>query len=116
LTVCRSREILDWVKKQHPQMPAVLILPSIDMSVFEYDGRPKKDTICYMTRPDKHPETARLLRNQYGNKVLEIVDFSQAAVAEALKDSKVFVWRGNDSEGSPRPPKEALVAGCIVVG
>src|SRR5437660_1076971 len=53
LTVCRSREILDWVKKQRPQMPAVLILPSIDRSVFEYDGRPKKDTICYMTRPDK---------------------------------------------------------------
>ena len=40
----------------------------------------------------------------------------ESAVAEILKDSKVFVWRGNDKEGSPRPPKEALVAGCVVVG
>lgn len=116
LTVCRSREILDWVKKQHPKMRATLILPSINRSVFEYDGRQKKDTICYMTRPHKHPETAQLLRKQYGSQVLEIVDFSEAEVAEALKDSKVFVWRGHDKEGSPRPPKEALVAGCIVVG
>lgn len=28
----------------------------------------------------------------------------------------IFVWRGNANEGSPRPPKEALVAGSIVVG
>lgn len=116
LTVCRSRGIVDWVKEQHPQMRATLILPSINRSVFEYDGRPKNETICYMTRPHKHPETATLLRNKYGNRVLEIVDFSETAVAEALKDSKVFVWRGIANEGSPRPPKEALVAGCIVVG
>lgn len=37
-------------------------------------------------------------------------------MAEALKKAKVFVWRGADKEGSPRPPKEALVAGCWVVG
>jgi hypothetical protein len=37
-------------------------------------------------------------------------------VAEILKDAKVFVWRGDENEGSPRPPKEALVAGCNVVG
>jgi hypothetical protein len=37
-------------------------------------------------------------------------------VAEILKDAKVFVWRGDEKEGSPRPPKEALVAGCTVVG
>ena len=46
----------------------------------------------------------------------EIINFSEVEVAEALKEAKVFVWRGNDKEGSPRPPKEALVAACIVVG
>jgi len=116
LTVCRSYGILNWLKEQQPEMPATLILPGIDRSIFEYDRRPKQDIICVMSRPHKHPETARFLRDEYGDKVMEIVDFSEAAVAEALRNAKVFVWRGADQEGSPRPPKEALVAGCVVVG
>lgn len=116
LAVCRSPEVLNWVKREHPNLPAVLIRPSINRSVFEHDGRPKKDVICYMTRPNKHPETATLLRQEYGSKVKEIVDSTEDMVAEILKDSKVFVWRGDEKEGSPRPPKEALVAGCVVVG
>lgn len=116
LVVCKSHEIVGWAKQQHPDIPTTLILPSINRSVFEYDGRPKEDVICYMTRPHKHPETAQLLRNEYGDKVREIIDFPEAEVAEALKRAKVFVWRGDDKEGSPRPPKEALVAGCVVVG
>lgn len=116
LIVCKSQELLSWVDNQKPNISTALILPSIDRSVFEYDGRPKKELICYMTRPHKYPETAQLLRNEYGDKVREIVDFSEAEVAEALKEAKVFVWRGADREGSPRPPKEALVAACIVVG
>ncbi|HEV2915307.1 MAG TPA: hypothetical protein VGX92_18655 [Pyrinomonadaceae bacterium] len=116
LLVCKSPEIMDWVREQHPNISSVLVLPSIERSVFEYDGRPKKDVICYMTRPHKHPETAQLLRDKYGDKVREIVNFSEAEVADALKGAKVFVWRGDDKEGSPRPPKEALVAACTVVG
>jgi len=116
LVVCKSHEILDWVKNQHPHMATVLILSSINRSVFEYDGRPKKDVVCYMTKPHKHPETAQLLRNKYGDRVREIINFSEAEVAEALKEAKVFVWHGHDKEGSPRPPKEALVAACNVVG
>lgn len=116
LTVCKSFEVLNWVREQHPSMPTALILPSIDRSVFEYDGRSKKEMICYMTRPHKHPETASLLRREYGDQVREIIDFSEAEVAETLKDARVFVWRGDEMEGSPRPPKEALVAGCVVVG
>lgn len=116
LVVCKSREILNWVRAQHAHISTALILPSIERAVFEYQGSPKQELICYMTRPQKHPETARLLRDKYGDKVLEIVDFSEAEVAAALRAAKVFVWRGDDKEGSPRPPKEALVAGCIVVG
>jgi len=116
LAVCRSPEVLDWVKRQHPSMSTRLVLPSINRSVFEYDNRPKQNLICYMTRPHKYPETATLLRKKYGDQVVEIVNFSEAEVAETLKNAKVFVWRGADTEGSPRPPKEALVAGCVVVG
>jgi hypothetical protein len=116
LIVCKSREVLDWVKEQDANIPTALIAPSIDRSVFEYQGGPKEERICYMTRPQKHPETAQLLRSVYDDKVMEIVDFSEAEVADALKSAKVFVWRGDDKEGSPRPPKEALVAACIVVG
>lgn len=116
LVVCRSQEILAWVKRQHEQIETALILPSINRAVFEYDGRPKKEIICYMTRPHKHPEMADLLRERYGDKLMEIVNLTEAEVAEALKHAKVFVWRGDDREGSPRPPKEALIAACVVVG
>ena len=116
LVVCKSREILDWVAGELPDAPALLVEPSIERSVFYYGGRTKKALICYMTRPHKHPETAQLLRDAYGEKVFEIAGFEEAKVAVALRDAKVFVWRGADSEGSPRPPKEALVAGCVVVG
>ena len=116
LTVCKSPEIERWVREQLPDMTTVIIRPSIDRAIFDYDGRPKRDVICYMTRRNKHPETSQLLRERYGDKVLEIVGQPEAEVAESLRQAKVFVWRGNDLEGSPRPPKEALVAGCVVVG
>jgi hypothetical protein len=116
LTVCKSPDTVSWVKAQHPSMPTALIRPSIDRSVFAYDGRLKKDLICYMTTPRKHPETAELLRRRYADRFVEIIERSEREVAEILKDAKVFVWRGDEREGSPRPPKEALVAGCVVVG
>jgi hypothetical protein len=116
LIICRSENLLNWASAQHPSIPAFAIAPGINRSIFEYDGKPKEQFIGYMTRPDKHPEFAQALRDRYGSKVLEIVNCTEAGVARHLKSAKVFVWRGNDKEGSPRPPKEALVAGCNVVG
>jgi len=55
------------------------------------------------------------MRERYGDRVVEIISRPEPEVAELLKSAKVFVCRGNDKEGSPRPPKEALVAGCVVV-
>jgi hypothetical protein len=115
-TVSRSDAIQRWVSDLLPAMPSTVLLPSINRGIFEYRGEQKEDRICYMTRPGKYPEFANLLRERYGSKVLEIVDQTEADVARILKTSKVFVTRGNDKEGSPRPPKEALVAGCVVVG
>jgi hypothetical protein len=116
LVVCRSREVEDWVHSHAPHLKTQLIAPSIDRRPFEYDGRRKQKLICYFTRPDKHPETAQALRHRYGDCVVEIQGRTEREVAEILKDAKVLVWRGHDKEGSPRPPKEALVAGCVVVG
>lgn len=116
LTVGKSTGVMEWVTDQYPWMPTALILPSINREVFEYDGRRKQDLICYMPRPGKHPEMGEVLRKRYGQRVVEIVDQNEDQVAETLKSAKVFVWRGNEMEGSPRPPKEALVAGCVVVG
>jgi hypothetical protein len=116
LVVCKSPEIQRWVKEQLPDIQTTLIAPSIDRAVFEYQGAPKQETICYMTRPHKYPETVEYLRRQYGDRVLEIKNFSETEVAQTLRSAKVFVWRGDEREGSPRPPKEALVAGCNVVG
>jgi hypothetical protein len=114
--VCRSDAIKDWVSEQVPRMPLTVLLPSINRAIFEYRGEQKQDQICYMTRTQKHPEIAGLLRERYGSKVVEIVDRTETEVAHILKTARVFVTRGNDKEGSPRPPKEALVAGCVVVG
>lgn len=116
LVVCRSREVEDWVHGHAPHLKTQLIAPSIHRRPFEYDGRRKQELICYFTRPGKYPETAESLRHQYGNCVVEIRDRTEREVGEILKDAKVVVWRGNDKEGSPRPPKEGLVAGCVVVG
>jgi len=116
LAVCRSPALVDWLRAERPAPRTFLLRAGIDRKIFEYDGREKQDVICYMTRPHKHPETAQLLRERYGAKLVEIIDRTEAEVAELLKNAKVFVWRGNDKEGSPRPPKEALVAGCVVVG
>jgi hypothetical protein len=116
LVVCRSRSIQEWVNERWPELATRLIRPSINRSTFEYDGRPKQDTICYMTRPDKSPEMADALRAKYNGCVVEIVDRSESEVAEILKSAKVFVWRSNEKDSSPRPPKEAVVAGCNVVG
>lgn len=116
LTVCRSGDIEAWVKGQHPAMPTVVFEGSIDRAVFDYDGRPKRDWICCMPRRHKSPEVADRLRARYGDRVVEIAGRTEAEVAELLKSARVFVWWGNDKEGSPRPPKEALVAGCVVVG
>jgi hypothetical protein len=115
-TVCRSEAIQRWVAELLPEMPTTVLLPSINRAVFEYRGEQKQDQICYMTRPHKHPEIADLLRERYGSKVVEIVNRTETEVAHILKTSKVFVARGADKEGSPRPPKEALVAGCVVIG
>ena len=78
-------------------------------------ARSKRDLICFMRRPHRHPETAQLLRARHGDRVVEIAGRSEVEVAEILKAAKVFVWRGNDKDGSPRPPQEALAAGCVVV-
>lgn len=116
LVVVKSPDMMDWVRRQNPRLPTRLIRATIQRSVFEYDQRPKQDIIAYMTRPHKHPETAVVLRDRYGDRVVEIVNQTEAGVAEILKTAKVFVWRGAETEASPRPPKEALVAGCVVVG
>jgi hypothetical protein len=116
LVVCRSNEIERWVLEQPPGIPLTVLLPSINRAIFEYRGEQKQDQICYMTRPHKHPEMADLLHERYGSKVIEIVERTETEVADIMKTCRVFVTRGNDKEGSPRPPKEALVAGCVVVG
>jgi hypothetical protein len=116
LAVCRSEALVSWVAAHTAATPTILLQPSIDRKIFGYDGRAKRNVIAYMTRPDKYPETAQLLHERYPDQVVEIIDRPEAEVAEILKSAKVFVWRGDHMEGSPRPPKEALLAGCVVVG
>ncbi len=116
LVVCKSPEVQAWVRRQNPGLETAVVDPSIDRSVFEYDGRPKRDSILLHEARQQTPGDAGFLRARYGDKVVEIAGRTEAEVAELLRDARVFVWRGAEKEGSPRPPKEALVAGCVVVG
>ena len=116
LAVFKSPGTLSWARARNPRTSAALIPPGIDRQIFDYDGRPKKEIICFMPRPHRYPETGQRLREQHGAKVVDILGRSEVEVAELLKEAKVFVWRGSDKDGSPRPPREALAAGCVVVG
>ena len=59
LVVVKSPGMRDWVKQQLPETPVKLIRAGIMRAIFEYDGRPKRDLICYMTRSHKSPESPR---------------------------------------------------------
>ena len=114
--VCKASETVEFAKAYVDSKKIRVIESSIDINTFKYDGREKKEQVAYMLKQHKHPEMAKLLYAKFGPKYVNILDKTEQEVAEILKDSKVFVWRGWAFEGSPRPPKEAYVAGCHVVG
>jgi hypothetical protein len=114
--VCKSRETVEFAKEFIDSKKIKVIESSININKFKYDGREKKEQVAYMLKQHKHPEMAKLLYSKFGPKYVNIANKTEQEVAEILKDTKVFVWRGWDFEGSPRPPKEAYAAGCHVVG
>ncbi|MDQ2868851.1 MAG: hypothetical protein M3R59_10675, partial [Verrucomicrobiota bacterium] len=66
LVVCRSTGVAQWLQEHAPQLRHCVIDASIERRRFEYDGRVKRDQICYFMRAEKSPETAALLRERYG--------------------------------------------------
>lgn len=92
---------------------------SFDLETFSYTEK-KKPQICFM--PRKNREDARQVINILQAKGLldefelkSIHGKSEQEVAQILKESLIFMSFGSP-EGSPLPPCEAMLCGCIVVG
>ncbi|MEC8026112.1 MAG: glycosyltransferase [Pseudomonadota bacterium] len=91
-----------------------ILSPGIDRAVFRPAGR-RRPRVCYM--PRKWPEAAAAVRARLGAAVewLEIDGMEEAAVAEAMAGSTIFLNFGR-AEGLGLPPLEAMAAGCLVCG
>ena len=91
-----------------------ILSPGIDRAVFRPAG-PRRPRICYM--PRKWPEAAAAVRARLGAAVewLEIDGMEEAAVAEAMAGSTIFLNFGR-AEGLGLPPLEAMAAGSLVCG
>lgn len=93
--------------------------PSRDPRVFSFSERKKKQ-ICFM--PRKRYEDAlqviNILKFRAALKDWNIKIISgrtQEEVAQIMKESLIFLSFGYP-EGSPLPPTEAMLCGCIVIG
>jgi len=118
-TVVVSNDNADYLTYTFPEHRFERVHVSFDFSLFTYASR-KKPQICFM--PRKNDSEARQVINILQAKGL-LADFDVIAiegkttdeVAAILKESLIFMSFGYP-EGSPLPPCEAMLSGCIVVG
>lgn len=118
-TVTVSTDNTNYLKYIFPDHKIERVHYSFDPLIFPYSGK-KKPQICYM--PRKNSEDARQVINiLQAKKLLDGFDLisihgkPEQEVAQILSESLVFMSFGSP-EGSPMPPCEAMLCGCVVVG
>jgi len=112
-----SEEVLSWLLKTE----VVRVRYSFDREPFGY-AKKKGRVLSYMPRKS-HLEVrlAMMLLNAKGVvtsegwEVREIQGLNEVQVAQALKDTSIFLC-GSTREGFGMPPAEAMACGCVVVG
>lgn len=114
-----SRQNEQMMRLAFPTLPVHYFHKSVDPSIFQ-PVAPKENRICYFNR--KRRETIRQVitiakrrRSFRDFDVTAMQSLSEAQVARVMGSSKVFL-SFSSTEGLPRPPMEAMMAGCIVVG
>lgn len=114
-----SDDNLELIRHAFPETPTARVRYHIDPALF-HPREPKRPRLAFM--PRKHPDEARQVLNLLalrgaldGFEVLALEGLDEAATAEALRSSLVFLSFGYP-EGCPLPPAEAMASGCLVIG
>lgn len=118
-TIVVSEDNANYLRHTFPSHKVERIHVSFDTSLFNYSSG-KKSQICFM--PRKNSDDARQVVNiLQAKKLLDgfelvVIDGKPTReVAQILKESLIFMSFGYP-EGSPLPPCEAMLCGCVVVG
>lgn len=118
-TIVVSEQNKRYLKTAFPKSCIYRIHNSIDYNIFSYQEN-KRLQIAYMPRKcaDDVKQVIQILRerNQLQDwSWVPIADISEKSVAKVLKNSALFLSFSHQ-EGLPLPPKEAMAAGCVVIG
>ncbi|MGC4065161.1 MAG: glycosyltransferase family 4 protein [Polyangiaceae bacterium] len=118
--VCVSEHNRRYLTHAFPNLPVQRTINGIDLDVFYFERRPRRNQIAYMPRKLAHHLEQviqiLMLRGKLADWTLVPIDgLSETKVAETLRDSSVFLSSCED-EGFGLPPLEAALCGCLVVG
>jgi hypothetical protein len=118
--VCVSDDNAAYLRYGFPHLDVERITYQLDPTLWWSPEGPRKRRLTYM--PRKHADQAgqvlNLLSQRGALRDVEVVPLhgmSETEVAAAQRESLVFLSFGYP-EGCPFPPKEAMAAGCLVVG
>lgn len=121
-----SEDNQEYLQYAFPHLAIHRIRNTLNFDVFQYQSKKKKQ-IAYMAR--MHKEKTMMNRDDYCQvifmlkergfledwKLFPIENMPESQVAEALKESALFLSFSYE-EGCPLPPQEAMACGCIVIG
>lgn len=114
-----SRQNEQMMRLGFPNLPLYYFHKSVDPEVFK-PTPPKQNRICFFPRKQmgSAKQVMAILKKRGrldGFELVPMKNMTQDEVAEVMGASKVFL-SFSESEGLPRPPMEAMMAGCVVVG
>lgn len=120
--ICVSDDNAAYLRHAFPRLDVRRITYQLDPELWfapeHPGGRPRRLTFM----PRKHADQANQVLNILSQRgalrdveVLPLDGMNEAQVAAAQRDALVFLSFGYP-EGCPFPPKEAMAAGCLVVG
>jgi hypothetical protein len=116
-----SEDSRDYLAHVFPHLKITRVHNSVDGARFPFrEPAKKKKQIAYM--PKKHSDESLQVINILkfrgaldGVELVPIENRNERETADALADSLLFLSFGYP-EGSPAPPLEAMLSGCLVVG
>lgn len=118
--ICVSDDNAAYLRHAFPHLDVRRITYQLDPELWFVPEGPRRRRLTYM--PRKHPEQAAQVLNILSQRgalddveVVALDGMTETEVAAAQRESLVFLSFGYP-EGCPFPPKEAMAAGCLVVG
>jgi Glycosyl transferases group 1 len=118
-TIVVSDDNLSYLRYVFPRHQIHRMRYSIDPDVFSYSAT-KKRWLCLMSRRNL-PDAVQVINilkfrdRLAGYEVIALHDLSEAEIAEALRQSRIFL-SFSSPEGFGLPPAEAMACGCVTIG